>query len=127
MQTPTKISVVFCVLVALISPVYYIGLAMLSPGPVDHILIVYVATPLILLHGLLVARYGVAAAAKSAFILFCAIALACLTMRYSMRINPGYSEWLIFRPVVALGFAAMWPKRKQARVDGGMEPAAPRP
>lgn len=58
MHTSMKITVLFCIFTLILAPFYWIGMNLVSVGPCDHIMMVYVAAPLILLHALAVARYG---------------------------------------------------------------------
>ncbi|RYD20771.1 MAG: hypothetical protein EOP88_13775 [Verrucomicrobiaceae bacterium] len=107
MHTSTKITVLFCLFTLLLAPFYWISLNLISPGPVDHILMVHVAGPLVLLHALAVARYG-DSGRKNALVYLGFIALPAAANSYNMGITPGYRPWHIVRPLEALGWCTMW-------------------
>lgn len=107
MHTSTKITVLFSIFTLILAPVYWLGLNMMSTGPVDHIRMCYVAAPLILLHALAVAGYGMAGR-KNALAYLGVIAVLAAANSYNMGITPGYSPWHIIRPLEALGWCAVW-------------------
>ncbi len=139
MRIPTKISICFCVLTALLAPAYYVATGLLSMGgPVDNIIMLYIIVPLVLLHGLLVAPYGLRGALKSAIIYFGMIAVCCGSLSYSMSISTSFSNWQIGRPIEVLAWSvpwfafalsftvpfAMWKNRKRTAPPEGHKPLA---
>lgn len=98
-----KITQIFCIVTAILAPVYwYIG-ALISwgSGPEDDVAIVYFLAIPILLHGIIVRKYGVRQAATCAFIYLFLVTIFCIFRYVEISNRNGYDQWHANRSVIA--------------------------
>ena len=114
MMNPTlrslAITIGFCVLILVLSPAYwYLGaLASWGGGPEDDILIVYLLVVPILVHGVLVGRYGYRSAVISSLLFFAVVAFLCVARHFEIGDRTGYSQWHAWRSLEAMLWSFPW-------------------
>ena len=109
MKRATLTTIEFCLWILLLSPVYWFLCLMVSwSGPEDDIAIIYLLAFPILLHGFVIARYGLKQATKSALIFFSLIATLCIARHFEIAGRSGYNSWLANRSLVSLAWSIPW-------------------
>lgn len=100
----------FCVATVIFAPVYWFvgALATWGSGPEDDIAIIYILGLPILLHGMMIEKYGLKRAAKCALVYFLLISILCFARHIEISGRSGYNARRANRSLESLAWTLPW-------------------
>jgi hypothetical protein len=109
MHKSSTITLMFCVGTILLAPAYWFIAALMSwGGPGDDINIIYILFLPVLLHGMIIEKYGFKRTAVNSLVYLILIAILCIARHIELSGSTGYSERQAGRSLESLAWTLPW-------------------